>query len=201
MFIILANHFWNNCMPGIILYCKQDILNILGASLAGIFNILYTCCTLLWSTTTCSLKYLVHLLTSKLITHITWPICKDLLHDRIPVAPIAHTHTHALTHTHSGCCCRCRCFGPAFSWPILLPWPIPISIAIADCTTPRKTMRPYQRSGRANIRAGDQAFCSAWQHPKKKVACNMQQAMGKSLAMLRVKTRIGIINNVQCYSS
>lgn len=37
--------------------------------------------------------------------------------------------------------------------------------------------------------------------PKKKVACNMQQAMGKSLAMLRVKTRIGIINNVQCYSS
>lgn len=104
------------------------------------------------------------------------------------------------THTHSGCCCRC-CFGPAFSWPILLPWPIPISIAIADCTTPRKTMRPYQRSGRANIRAGDQAFCSAWQHPKKKVACNMQQAMGKSLAMLRVKTRIGIINNVQCYSS
>lgn len=44
---------------------------------------------------------------------------------------------------------------------------------------------------------------------QKKVACNMQEAadsrqwkaMGKSLAMLQVKTRIGIINNVQCYSS
>lgn len=47
---------------------------------------------MLWSTT-CSLKYLVHLLTSKLITHITWPICRDLLHDRIPVAPIAHTRS------------------------------------------------------------------------------------------------------------
>lgn len=35
----------------------------------------------------------MHLLTSKLITHITWPICRDLLHDRIPVAPIAHTRS------------------------------------------------------------------------------------------------------------
>lgn len=144
----------------------------------------------------------MHLLTSKLITHITWPICRDLLHDRIPVAPIAHTHTRA--HAHP--------FGLLLLLPLLwASFLLTDSVTLADSdidryrrlhNTPKNNAAlSAQWSGEHSSRRPGILLGLTTPLPKKKVACNMQQAMGKSLAMLRVKTRIGIINNVQCYSS
>lgn len=113
-----------------------------------------------------------------------------------------HTHTHA--HAHP--------FGLLLPLPLLwASFLLTDSVTLADSdidryrrlhNTPKNNAAlSAQWSGEHSSRRPGILLGLTTPLPKKKVACNMQQALGKSLAMLRVKTRIGIINNVQCYSS
>lgn len=137
----------------------------------------------------------MHSLTSKLITHITWPICRDLWHDRIPVAPQNRTPRQTLTRLQLSpdfdsvtlADSRYRSHNTPKNNAAFLISTLWRSGILLGLTTPmlRKKKKKKQRQ-------------------KKKAACNMLQwkAVGKSLAMFESKRVSGL--SIMCnatYSS
>lgn len=130
----------------------------------------------------------MHSLTSKIfITHITWPICRDLWHDRIPVAPQNRTPRQTLTRLQ---------LSPDFD-----------SVTLADSryrshNTPKNNAAfLISTMWRSGILLGlttpllrKKKKKKLKQRQKKKVACNMLQwkAVGKSLAMFESKRVSGL---------